>query len=277
MGSLEVLSKWNLNRTRLCLIEYVQARVSKQAIKRRCKQRDFNTRLASSSAIIQKDRQDVKDDMALTNEDAILLLVEVERARAQGCRFSVSGQRAPVYGIMIDRETSVGGMEVEKEEEEAKEDERCDGCERRCKRNEARRDAFRDPFTRLETLLLCQPHVYNNEETYYSRNPNVILVSFMQIELMARGQTRQNFNSTFCEIALNAKVCLRMETHLEQQRTKVYFDQAVNVSTNFPETLLLKAVGKLSTARTVRATYTGREQNEIEARYRHLYPLAMLA
>lgn len=36
----------------------------------------------------------------------------------------------------------------------------------------------------------------------------------MQIELMARGQTRQNFNSTFCEIALNAKVCLRMETHL---------------------------------------------------------------
>nr|KAF7438931.1 hypothetical protein H0235_001322 [Vespula pensylvanica] len=130
---------------------------------------------------------------------------KVERARAQGCRFSVSGQRAPVYGIMIDRETSVGGREVEKEEEEAKEDERCDGCERRCKRNEARRDAT------------------------------------------------------------------------EQQRTKVYFDQAVNVSTNFLETLLLKAVGKLSTARTVRATYTGREQNEIEARYRHLYPLAMLA
>lgn len=69
--------------------------------------------------------------------------------RAQGCRFSVSGQRAPVYGIMIDRETSKGGMEEVEKEEDAKEDERCDGCERRCKRNEARRDAFRDPFTRL--------------------------------------------------------------------------------------------------------------------------------
>nr|KAF7438932.1 hypothetical protein H0235_001323 [Vespula pensylvanica] len=77
MGSLEVLSKWNLNRTRLCLIEYVQS----ACVQAGTTQRDFNTRLASSSAIIQKDRQDVKGDMALTNEDAILLLVDSPKVR----------------------------------------------------------------------------------------------------------------------------------------------------------------------------------------------------
>ncbi|KAI4496774.1 hypothetical protein M0804_000584 [Polistes exclamans] len=84
-----------------------------------------------------------------------------ETCQAQGCRFSVSGQRAPVYDIVIDRETSkkdIGGEE--KEKAEAEKDERCDGCEGRCKRNEARLETFRDPFTRLgyARILLSKEH-----------------------------------------------------------------------------------------------------------------------